>query len=99
MLFTTSFAFCGELEYVIATAAPSSANRFAIAAPMPREAPETKATLPLSVFAMSNSFRNVGYKCSVAAENRPLGNGRRFGLPYLLGREQSSRAHHVAPCC
>jgi hypothetical protein len=45
MAFTTDAAASAPLEYVIATLAPSAARRFAIAAPMPREPPDTKATL------------------------------------------------------
>lgn len=50
---TTSSAFDFALEYVIATAAPSTANRFAIAAPIPHDPPVTRATLPASVFVIS----------------------------------------------
>ena len=37
----------------MATAAPSLASRLAIAAPMPREPPVTRATLPASLFVVS----------------------------------------------
>src|SRR5438270_4504995 len=46
---TSSSAFCGDAEYVIATAAPSLASRRAIAAPIPRDAPVTNAAFPLSL--------------------------------------------------
>ena len=49
MAFTTDAAASAPFEYVIATFAPSAARRFAIAAPMPRDAPVTSATLLLSL--------------------------------------------------
>src|ERR1035441_3765673 len=50
MAFTTSVAELESFAYVIATLAPSEARRFAMAAPMPREAPVTIANLPSSFF-------------------------------------------------
>jgi hypothetical protein len=50
MALTTSSAFVCAPGYVIATAAPSCAKRFAIAAPIPRDAPVTMATLPVNFF-------------------------------------------------
>jgi hypothetical protein len=49
---TTSSAFAGEPLKVMATAAPSGASRLAIAAPMLRDAPVTRATLPESFFML-----------------------------------------------
>src|SRR5258705_11976394 len=49
---TTSLALPGDALYVRATAAPSVASRLAIAAPMLREPPVTKATFPASFFVM-----------------------------------------------
>ena len=46
---TTALALSGELTYVMATSAPSAARRLAMAAPMPRLPPVTRATLPWSV--------------------------------------------------
>ncbi len=44
-------AFSSELEYVNATDAPSAASRRTMPAPIPREPPVTRATLPLNDFA------------------------------------------------
>jgi hypothetical protein len=49
---TTSSAFCRALAKVMATAAPSAASRCAIAAPIPRDPPVTRATLPASCFVI-----------------------------------------------
>src|SRR6266852_3571387 len=43
-------AFSSELEYVNATDAPSAASRRTMPAPIPREPPVTRATLPLNDF-------------------------------------------------
>ena len=58
----------------MATAAPSEASRFAIAAPIPREPPVTSATLPSSFFefvVVLVSYFNVDR------------NGDDFGFPPL----------------
>src|SRR6266849_486302 len=47
---TSSRAFSGELKYVKATDAPSAASRRTMPAPIPREPPVTRATLPLNDF-------------------------------------------------
>jgi hypothetical protein len=49
---TTASALSADAAYVMPTAAPSRARRFAIAAPMPREPSVTKATFPIRFFAM-----------------------------------------------
>src|SRR5215475_13915662 len=52
----------------MATLAPSWARRFAIAAPMPRDAPVTSADLPLSV-AISISSRGFGLFVELSLRN------------------------------
>jgi hypothetical protein len=49
MAFTTDSAASAPFEYVMATVSPSAASLFAIAAPMPREAPVTSATFPVEL--------------------------------------------------
>ena len=56
---TTSSALSGELWNVIATDAPSRASRFAMAAPIPRDAPVTSATFPSSVLDMNARYRGT----------------------------------------
>src|SRR5580658_2057895 len=46
----TAAAAPASFAYVMATLAPSAAKRFAIAAPIPREPPVTRAILPSSLF-------------------------------------------------
>jgi hypothetical protein len=50
--------------YVIATAAPSCAKRFAIAAPIPRDPPVTNATLPVSFFVSTSGCIVVLHDCN-----------------------------------
>jgi hypothetical protein len=50
-------AATAPLVYVIATFAPSDANRFAMPAPIPREPPVTSAVFPSSLFAILLSFQ------------------------------------------
>src|ERR1700733_11814596 len=45
IVLTTAEAAAASFAYVMATLAPSAARRFAIAAPIPREPPVTRATL------------------------------------------------------
>src|SRR5205814_2027729 len=64
---TTSLALPGDALYVRATAAPSAASRLTIAAPILREPPVTKATLPASFLVMFVfiifSFRSASVCC------------------------------------
>src|ERR1700758_4732904 len=50
MALTTPTAASAPFVYVIATFAPSTARRLAIAAPMPREPPVMSATFPSNFF-------------------------------------------------
>src|SRR6202521_4996675 len=58
---TTAEAALASFAYVIATFAPSAARRFAIAAPMPREPPVTKAT----------RFANFDIKSPLLSDEHP----------------------------
>jgi hypothetical protein len=55
----TARALSAALAYVSATAAPSVANFLAIAAPIPRLPPVTRATLPSRLMTSSNLCDSV----------------------------------------
>src|SRR5215472_13899222 len=70
----TAWALSALLAYVSATAAPSLASRWTIAAPIPRLPPVTRATLPASS-PMSCSLRDAG--CT----GRPAGRRKGTAAP------------------
>src|SRR5438105_10645928 len=95
----------------IATWAPASASSFAIAAPMPRLAPVTNATLPRNPSSMLESLsvatiqvmattvktgRTVGQTIEAAAERWPDRTGVDFGTAGYTYRDLWSRARRAA---
>src|SRR5438309_7350178 len=94
-----------------ATCAPASASSFAIAAPMPRLAPVTSATLPCNPFSMLESLsvatipvmattvktaRTVGQTIEAAAQRWPDRIGVDFGISSYTYRDLWSRARRAA---
>jgi hypothetical protein len=68
---TTPVAASAPLVYVIATSAPSEANRLAMAAPIPREPPSTMAVLPSSLFCtLAPYWRGDRMSCAVTSRMR-----------------------------
>src|SRR5438874_11568745 len=95
----------------IATWAPASASSFAIAAPIPRLAPVTNATLPRNPSSMLESLsvatiqvmattvetgRTVGQTIEAAAERWPDRTGVDLGIASYTYRDLWSRARRAA---
>jgi hypothetical protein len=74
----TASAASAPLVYVIATFAPSDANRLAMAAPIPREPPVISATFPSSFFDIVVSLPSN----SLSIKIQSLMCGERFDSPW-----------------
>src|SRR5262249_14526607 len=75
----TTFSSASPVRAAPRTIAPSPARRFAIAAPMPREAPVTRATLPSNRFMgrslLLRLFRQVRQLAAPGLDDEPRGVG------------------------
>src|SRR5580692_11383283 len=69
---TTAEAALTSFAYVMATLAPSSASRFAIAAPMPREPPVTSATFSVNVDMSSPMVSYARFSASLVQSSAML---------------------------
>src|SRR5271156_3194253 len=82
----TPCAVCSRLLAATATTAPSQANRFAMAAPIPRLAPVTRATRPSSGRAAPCS-REVMMPLPASSQSGDAGAGENRELFHELGIE------------